>query len=292
MNIPDISFNHNKSEQAELEVLPLSRLYLTDFISHNPQLPHRVSFFILICIDQGEGKHMVDFKTVNFSPGSLIFVQPEQVHAFDFSAHPQGHIVLFTQKFLDRVHANMRLPNYTPTHLNQQHTALLMLDTENHSRINTFINEMCHEIKHVASDPLIVMYLFSTLALMLHRLRPQSRHDDLSTGQSIKLSDFFSLLQAHFTTTRDANWYANKLNITYKTLNTLCKLSNGLTAKNMIDAFTLIEMKRRLVIANLSTQKLAYDFGFDDVSNFVKYFKKHVGSTPSQFQKQYKIPVL
>ena len=90
MNIPHISFNHNKSEQAELEVLPLSRLYLTDINSHNPQLPHRVSFFILICIDQGEGKHMVDFKTVNFSPGSLIFVQPEQVHAFTLVLSHKG----------------------------------------------------------------------------------------------------------------------------------------------------------------------------------------------------------
>jgi AraC family transcriptional regulator, transcriptional activator of pobA len=35
------------------------------------------------------------------------------------------------------------------------------------------------------------------------------------------------------------------------------------------------------------SQQMAYDFGFEDASNFVKYFKNHTKQTPSQFQKQY-----
>ena len=75
------------------------------------------------------------------------------------------------------------------------------------------------EIAHPQSDPLIVMYLFSALALGLHRLRPQLRHDKINPEQSIKLGTFYTLLQSHFLTIRDANWYAKKLHTTYKTLN-------------------------------------------------------------------------
>ena len=60
----------------------------------------------------------------------------------------------------------------------------------------------------------------------------------------------------------------------------------------MIDAFTLIEIKRRLIISNVTTQKLAYDFGFEDASNFVKYFKKQTGATPSQFQVRHSATIL
>lgn len=102
----------------------------------------------------------------------------------------------------------MRLPNYTPTHLNQQHTPLLNLNTHSQARVLSAINEMKIEIAHPQSDPLIVMYLFSALALGLHRLRPQLRHDKINPEQSIKLGTFYTLLQSHFLTIRDANWYA------------------------------------------------------------------------------------
>ncbi|MGF1873922.1 helix-turn-helix transcriptional regulator [Photobacterium frigidiphilum] len=287
MNIPSISFNHKKTNQAELEVMELSSLYEREGINHDPQSPHRVSFFMLIYIEQGQGVHMVDFAHHAFSAGSIIFLQREQVHAFDFSSKPVGKVLLFTQAFLDQLHANMRLPNYTPTHLNQLHKPLLQLDTQSQQRTHTLIEEMITEISLPHSDPLIVMYLFSALALLLHRLRPEVRHDKLSKEQSIKFARTFELIQAHYHHVRDANWYANQINTTYKTLNQVCKLATGLTAKQMIDAFTIMEMKRRLVVNHTTSQQMAYDFGFEDASNFVKYFKNHTKQTPSQFQKQY-----
>ena len=122
--IPNIGFNHEKTAQAELEFVPLSRLYSESNINHDPQLPHRVSFFLILFIEQGSGTHMVYFEDYPFNQGSVLFIQREQVHAFDFSNKPQGTAVLFTQAFLDSVHANMKLPNYTPTHLNKAHSAL------------------------------------------------------------------------------------------------------------------------------------------------------------------------
>ncbi|WP_350431008.1 helix-turn-helix transcriptional regulator [Shewanella sp. H8] len=285
MTIPNIAFNHDKTNQAEFEIIELSDLYMRPVMEHDPQAPHRVSFFMLIYFEQGEGKHTVDFNQFNFEPGSLIFVQREQVHSFDFSSQPQGKLLLFTQAFLDKVHANMRLPNYTPTHLNQQHNPLLKLDSINHTRTHSLIEQLQLELQTPTSEPLIVMYLFSALALLLHRLRPVSSHNNLSAEHSIKLARFFSLMQQYAQQIRDANWYASKMHTTYKTLNQICKLATGLTAKQMIDAYTIIEIKRRLVVSNITTQQLANDFSFDDTSNFVKYFKKQTELTPSQFVK-------
>lgn len=292
MNIPNVGFNHDKSNNTELEIIELSSLYERTSLSHDPEAPHRASFFMFLYIEEGKGTHMVDFQEYPFRAGSMIFVQREQVHAFDLSSKPKGKVLLFTQTFLDNVHTNMRLPNYTPTHLNQQHTPLLYLDAVNNKRNQTLINEMINEIKLDNSDPLLIMYLFSALALLLHRLRPEVRHDKLSTEQSLKLARFFALMQEHFEHIRDANWYANQINTTYKTLNQVCKVATGLTAKQMIDAFTLIEMKRRLIVTNAPSQQIAYDFGFEDASNFVKYFKKQTTLTPSQFQKKYTTPKL
>ncbi|WP_394208999.1 AraC family transcriptional regulator [Enterovibrio calviensis] len=292
MHIPNIHFNHNKTNQAELEIIDLSEVNRRNHTTHTPSQPHRVTFFMLIFIEQGSGYHWVDFKQHSFQAGSIIFVQREQVHAFDFSNNPQGKILMFTQAFLDKVHTNMRLPNYTPTHLNHLQSPILTLDDQNNRRTKTLIEEMTTEIGLEHRDPLIVMYLFCSLALLHRRLQPKENLAALSQTQSQKFARLFELLQSNFQRVRDANWYAQQLAITYKTLNQICKIATNLTAKQMIDAFTIIEIKRRLVVSNVTSQQLTYDFGFDDASNFLKYFKKETGLTPSQFQKIHTTPVL
>lgn len=292
MHIPTIGFNHQKSNQAELEIFDLESLYQREFKNHSPQKPHRITFFMMVYIEQGTGTHMVDFQEYPFESGSIVFVRREQVHAFDFTSKPTGKMILFTQAFLDHVHANMRLPNYTPTHLNQAYSPVQALDKKTCSSVKRIIEEVVNEMSHESTDPLIVMYLFSSFALMLHRIRPKERHDKLSKEQSYKLARFVELLQDNYERIRDASWYASQIGTTYKTLNQICKLAISLTAKQMIDAFIIIEMKRRLVVSNVTTQQLAYDFGFEDASNFVRYFKNQTEMTPSQFQKQYAAPHL
>lgn len=292
VSIPNIGFNHQQSNHADIQVLDLAQLSQRKDLKHSPEQPHRVSFFGIIHIEQGSGRHMVDFERYSFRTGSVIFVQREQIHSFDFSQEPTGKVILFTQAFLDQIHANMRLPNYTPTHLNVRHSPLTQLNDIEHSQVKTLIEQISHEIELTQSDPLITMYLFSALALSLHRLQPETKQDRLSQNQSIRFARFFELMQQNYHKIRDANWYALQLNTTYKTLNHIVKLATGLTAKQMIDAFTIIELKRLLVVSSTTTQQMAYDFGFDDASNFVKYFKNLTQVTPSQFRKQHQVPKL
>ena len=292
MTIPKISFNHKKANDAGFEIIDLQSLYKRTDIEHSPAKPHRINFFDLIYIEEGSGTHLIDFVEHRFEPGSMIMVQREQVHAFDFSSRPKGKIILFTQEFLDKVHANMRLPSFTPTHLDYQYQPVAVLDKETNQSCHSLIEEIVKEMQHPDCDPLIVMYLFSSLSLMLHRIRPESRQDKLSKEQNIKFARFFGLLEANFSKIRDANWYADQIHTTYKTLNMLCKLATNLTAKQLIDSYTILETKRRLVVSTTTTQQLAYDLGFEDASNFVKYFKKNTQLTPSQFQKKYVEPSL
>ncbi len=292
MSIPNITFSHRHSNNAELQLVDLTELHQRNDMSLNPEHTHRVKFFGIIYIESGRGSHMVDFEQYPFEIGSVIFVQREQVQSFDFSGHPKGKILLFTQAFLDQVHANMRLPNYTPTYLNALHSPLLQLDQNEQTKSATLINQIKDEIDNPQSDPLIVMYLFSAFALSLHRLRPKTKQDNLSQAMSERFARFFELMQANYHKVRDANWYASQLNTTYKTLNHVCKLATGLTAKQLIDSFTILEIKRRLVVNQTTSSQIAYDFGFEDASNFVKYFKKLTHTTPSAFSKQHKVPTL
>lgn len=287
MDIPHVSFRLKQDHFTHLDIIELQSLAERKNLTPDPTRPHRVGFFAFIYIEEGIGQHMVDFETYTYQPGSMIFIQREQVHSFDFSSGAKGKIILFTQAFLDQVHANMRLPHYTPTHLSHSHCPLVQLSTAYQRRVDSYVDHLSQELAAEKPDTLMAMYLFSALALMVNRHREHDQSHTLSNEHSNKLARFIELMQAHYRATRDANWYAGKINTTYKTLNHVCKLATGLTAKQMIDAFTVMEMKRELVLSNCSSQQLAYEFGFEDASNFVKYFRNLTKQTPTQFQKQF-----
>lgn len=99
MDIPNIGFNHDKSAQAELEILPLSNLYERDIISHDPQIPHRVSFYMIIYIEQGSGKHMVDFTQYSFEPNTLIFCNPTKCTRSILVNNQQGMLYCLRKHF-------------------------------------------------------------------------------------------------------------------------------------------------------------------------------------------------
>jgi AraC-like DNA-binding protein len=68
-------------------------------------------------------------------------------------------------------------------------------------------------------------------------------------------------------------------------LNTVSKTVVHQTAKAFIDSFVILEAKRLLVATTLSVKEISYECGFDEPTNFLKYFKKHTNLTPTQFRK-------
>lgn len=288
MNIPLVGFNHVKTSNCEIEVIDLEALYqFKERLTHNPTLPHRVNFNHIIHIEEGEGTHLIDFVNYPYESGAFIFIQKNQVHAFDFSHKPKGKVLIFTQEFINQALTNMRLPEFVPTHLEYTYKPVFIPDPETISSSEILLTEISKELHYQESNPLITMFLFSSLSLILRRVMPENHHDKLNKNQLSKFNDFVARLETNFHRTRDATYYADQLHTTYKTLNQICKLACNQTAKQLIDAYTILEAKRRLVLDGLPTQQLAYELGFEDASNFVKYFKKHTLITPSRFQKQF-----
>jgi AraC-like DNA-binding protein len=58
-------------------------------------------------------------------------------------------------------------------------------------------------------------------------------------------------------------------------------------AKTYISEYLTLEIKRFLMNTNLSIKEIAYQTGFEDPTNFVKFFKKHSNRTPAEFRKQH-----
>ena len=79
-------------------------------------------------------------------------------------------------------------------------------------------------------------------------------------------------------------FYADQLNISTIYLSECVKKVTGKTAKQVIDEYLILEAKSLLKQSTNTISEIAYSLGFEDASNFVKYFKKQTGITPRTYK--------
>lgn len=79
MKLPTIKFNHDDSSINGVEIIDLESLYnRLPSLDHDPESAHRVNFYLLIYIAEGEGSYLIDFNYYPYEAGSFIFINKHQ----------------------------------------------------------------------------------------------------------------------------------------------------------------------------------------------------------------------
>ncbi|MBK9402216.1 MAG: helix-turn-helix transcriptional regulator [Bacteroidetes bacterium] len=50
----------------------------------------------------------------------------------------------------------------------------------------------------------------------------------------------------------------------------------------------ILEAKRQLLAGSCQVNELAWQMGYEDVSYFIRFFKKHTGYSPEAFRKNFR----
>jgi AraC family transcriptional regulator, transcriptional activator of pobA len=80
--------------------------------------------------------------------------------------------------------------------------------------------------------------------------------------------------------------FADKLNTHPNHLNSLCKEILGKTASELLHDSTLLQAKSLILNSDFSMKEIAYQLGYDEPNYFFRFFKKHIGVTPSEFKSK------
>lgn len=286
--VPKVSFLKAKKTEIEFEIFTLNSLFSRQHkLRHPLDKPHRIDFYHILFVTKGTGLHYIDFRPYEYSEGSTLFISKGQVQAFDIDSENDGYLILFTEAFLSKnlIHSDVlsfyRLYNYH-LHLPVIHPNQTGIDV-----FNTIISEIYKEYNYpdnFAKEE-ILRLLLKLLLLKAERIKRTLIPQEKNAEWFIRFGGFQSLLEKHISQIRNANAYAEMMAVSYKHLNEICKSVAGRTAKEVIDSFLILEIKRHLAISNISVKELSYQLGFDEATNFVKFFKKHTGQSPVQFRK-------
>ncbi len=165
-----------------------------------------------------------------------------------------------------------------------------MLNIAEESDIWTYFQLLTEEYErdNQYNHETIIDSLFVILISKLEEIKLQNDQSLKQAVKSIVFHQFTSLLNENYTSQRNAQFYADALAISYKHLNIICKEVVHKTAKRVIDDFIILQAKRNLINSEIKSTELAYALGFEDPTNFTKFFKKRTGSTPKTFKNAFK----
>ena len=287
--IPNITFNSLKPDNSGIEILTIESLSKRkNDADHNPEKAHQVAFNMIVYYTEGVSKQLVDFVWHPVKASTIIHLSKGQINAFQFTDGLKGFIILFTEDFLKKQINS--LPKNEIERLFNAHLFSPSILVPEHSNVLNYFQLFFEEYSNVKEDynqDNLFASLHAIIFSKLERLKQLQTSHFNRTEKVIAFLNFKSLLEDNFSKSRNADFYAEKLNITYKHLNTICKDTLHITAKQFIDAFVILEAKRLLINSEIKSTELAYTLGFEEPTNFVKYFKKHTGLTPNTFKNDY-----
>jgi AraC-like DNA-binding protein len=252
--------------------------------------PHGHSFYHLVFFTKGAGKQAIDFTSFTVKPGQIYFMNPGQVHNWQFAGEVDGYIVNFSPNFFDSF---FKEPNYLdrfPFFGGYGEDQVILLTGPGVKEVTELFERLLAELNPVKNHASAMTFaLLLQLFITVTRQIEPTRLKQLSKPGYTTFRNFQKLVNEHYIKLKLPSEYAARLYVTPNYLNALCKDLLGKSAGEIIRDRIMLEAKRLLINADISISEIAVHLNFQDNSYFTKFFKKYAGKTPEEFRKEYHI---
>ena len=252
------------------------------FMKSTPEvysLPHCTEVYHLLWIKEGTLSCLVDFEEISLTAGEVLLIIPGQVCVYNLDSCFIGSAVLFVDPFCCQTDENASFLEKseilsTTTSLKKIHFCPEVL-------ANLF-SLLERELNRKTDDLSCVMAHNYLRTLLLEGER--SIKETSTVIDSRLVWEFQWIVNTYCKTHKNSSYYCSILGVSEKVLSKSLKMSTGYTPKVYIDQRLILEAKRMLSYSNESIKHVCYSLGFDEPTNFSKFFRKHTKLTPQAFR--------
>lgn len=244
---------------------------------------HRHDFFFILALKKGKGIHEIDFVEYKVLDNSIFFIRPGQVHQLELKAGTSGILVEFNNEFYhpkDKK-ANQRLQKASNKNYSE-------LEVNRFNRLHAILSSMFEEhstreegYQDVIKSNLDIFFI----ELIRQSANPKGAPSVANSYTQERFEEFLILLDKHIATHKHVSQFTNLMNLSPYQLNEITKSSIGKTASELINDHIILEAKRNLLATPNQIKDIADLLGYEDVSYFIRFFKKHTGYSPETFRR-------
>lgn len=273
----------------DLEVFSVAELRRRVDIAHF-RAAHRIEFYLLICITRGKCLHTVDFRPVNCEAGTLLTVRPSQAQQFDAESDWDGWLVIFRPEFLLPLQSAGNVADIKLVVDLDALPEVLKMDLEQSKTLVASIMQMYSDaLLQAAAKDLhnLLRHQLSSLLLRLQIFHGQYEPTNKRGANSlVRFKHFQQLVEKNFVKWHQVSDYAKAIGCAEKSLTRAVSEATGSAAKSYIASRINLEAKRLLVHTSLPVGLISHRVGFEEATNFVKFFRREVGCSPGEFRRQ------
>jgi len=250
---------------------------------------HVHGFYEIVWFEEGEGVHYVDFNEYPVTSGTVFFISPGQMHAFD-GRHDQKGVVL-------KICSDLLSDASNSDSIYLRYNVFNAFDHLPYRIVSKDSSKKLADIVRAIEDELAISnsighkeYLQSLIKLFLIRVQRCSSVEGNTILNPVRTSHktfltFRQLIEENYKTLHTVKDYASLLGITTKTLTQYVNDCSSFSPLEIINNRIILEAKRLLRYSNLMVKEIGFRLGFEDPSYFVKFFKRQVGQSPADYRE-------
>lgn len=249
----------------------------------------RVAFFMLLVVTAGRGEHLVDFERVKLRSGHVVFVRPGQVQQWQPAADLEADVLLIDPAVMQPLAS---IPPQAAMSLLRQEEwpAHFTLSADGLAAWRSLAAMLRRELAHPSLDELSAAMAHELLVcLMLSISRSATGHAAVPTVQAVLVRRLRRELEACVHARPSVSLLARKLRVSTSTLARTCKEVLGHSAKEEVDRRVALEAQRLLVHSTSTSVAIGERLGFSEPTNFLKFFRRRVGTTPELFRQAHRL---
>ncbi len=249
---------------------------------------HRNAFFQVVILEKGEGSIDIDFEKHEIKSPAICFIFPQQIYSLSLSNGSTGDVVMFDhtifcseilatelKEYNIDLHKRVNAVNYTPDNLEQYEE---IISIKEHIKR---LEEPYNNIRKIEAKFLSKIIILKTIDSTSSNNFKGIKDKDFEL-----FMEFRRIVDSDFRHDRKVQSYCDRLGVSAKRLNTLCKRYVNNTALDLIHERLSLEIKKLLIYEEVALKEIAYSLGFDSQSALNKYIGQKFGCTPSELKKR------
>ena len=252
-----------------------------------PHGPMKMNCILLGLCLKGNAQYSVDTLNHTVSANDIIIISEGQVvNNYQPNDGFSGIAIMLSDDFFHEIikgiHELSSIFIFSRTH------PVFTLDKDEVNNICTYFQgikqKMDKQEHHFRRDVVrsLMMTMIYDLGNVIFRIQSGDRKQSRA---EVIFAQFIDLVENNFREEKRVSWYAKQLCITPKYLSESVKQVSRRTPNEWIDNYVILEARVMLKDSALSIKEITQRLHFPNQSFFGKFFKEHVGMSPSKYRK-------
>ena len=246
--------------------------------------PYRLQEGRIAIITNGRARVLINLIEYIFRPNYISLIAPGSIiQIIETSQDFDAHMMAIEHNFLPVSGKEEFFAHF----LQRKKNLLLPLTTTEQVQIENFITVMWDVLQEPVFRKEVIQHLLAGLLYNIEYIAKSKGQAELSplTHQNDIFQRLISLVNTYSKTERNVSFYANKLCLTPRYLNTVIRQTSQQTVMDWINQSIILEAKVLLKHSNRLVYQISDELNFPNPSFFSKFFKRMTGMTPQEYQK-------